>query len=80
MKLIADLHLHSKYSRACSKELDIPNMVKYAKIKGVNLMGTGDFQHPKWQSSSFYLTFNVMIDNTANMIPIIQNLVTILLS
>ena len=37
-------------------------------------------QHPKWQSSSFYLTFNVMIDNTANMIPIIQNLVTILLS
>ena len=41
--------MHSKYSRACSKELTIPNMEKYAKIKGVGLMGTGDFQHPKWQ-------------------------------
>jgi len=49
MEIIADLHMHSKYSRACSKELTIPNMAKYAKIKGVNLMGTGDFQHPKWQ-------------------------------
>lgn len=41
--------MHSKYSRACSKNLDIPHMEKYAKIKGVNLMGTGDFQHQKWQ-------------------------------
>jgi uncharacterized protein (TIGR00375 family) len=49
MEYISDLHLHSKYSRACSKDLNIENMEKYAKIKGVNLMGTGDFQHPKWQ-------------------------------
>ena len=49
MEIIADLHMHSKYSRACSKDLDIPNMAKYARIKGINLMGTGDFQHPKWQ-------------------------------
>ncbi len=49
MEIISDLHLHSKYSRACSKDLDIPHMEQYAKIKGVNLMGTGDFQHPKWQ-------------------------------
>ena len=49
MEIISDLHLHSKYSRACSKDLDIENMEKYARIKGVNLMGTGDFQHPKWQ-------------------------------
>jgi len=41
--------MHSKYSRACSKDLDINNMARYAKIKGVDLMGTGDFQHPKWQ-------------------------------
>jgi len=49
MEIISDLHLHSKYSRACSKDLDIRNMEKYARIKGVNLMGTGDFQHPEWQ-------------------------------
>ncbi|NTV24121.1 MAG: DNA helicase UvrD [Nanoarchaeota archaeon] len=48
MEFISDLHLHSKYSRACSKDLDIKNMEKYARLKGVNLMGTGDFQHPKW--------------------------------
>jgi len=46
--LIGDLHLHSKYSRACSKDLSFENLVKWAKIKGVNLLGTGDFTHPKW--------------------------------
>ena len=61
MEIIADLHMHSKYSRACSKELDIPNMAKYAKIKGVNLMGTGDFQHPKWQR---HLKENLTEDDT----------------
>ncbi|MFH0874498.1 MAG: endonuclease Q family protein [archaeon] len=48
MKIISDLHIHSKYSRACSKDLDIKNLEKYAKIKGINLLGTGDFTHPKW--------------------------------
>ncbi|MFH1210882.1 MAG: endonuclease Q family protein [archaeon] len=46
--IIGDLHIHSKYSRACSTSLDIPNLEKYARIKGVNLLGTGDFTHPKW--------------------------------
>ncbi|MDP2925915.1 MAG: endonuclease Q family protein [Nanoarchaeota archaeon] len=46
--IFSDLHIHSKYSRACSKELDFPNLVKWAKIKGLNLLGTGDFTHPKW--------------------------------
>ena len=44
----ADLHLHSKYSRACSKDLTIENLVKWAKIKGLNILGTGDFTHPIW--------------------------------
>jgi len=48
MKLIADLHIHSKYSRACSKDLSFEKLEKYARIKGLNLMGTGDFTHPKW--------------------------------
>jgi len=48
MKIISDLHLHSRFSRACSKDLNIENLEKYARIKGVNLLGTGDFQHPSW--------------------------------
>jgi uncharacterized protein (TIGR00375 family) len=47
-EIIADLHLHSKYSRACSKDLDIKNLVKWGRIKGISLLGTGDFTHPEW--------------------------------
>ena len=46
--IISDLHIHSRYSRACSKNIDIENLEKYARIKGVNLLGTGDFTHPLW--------------------------------
>lgn len=48
MKIIADLHIHSKHSRATSNTLDIDNLEKYARIKGIDLLGTGDFTHPKW--------------------------------
>jgi uncharacterized protein (TIGR00375 family) len=48
MKIFSDLHIHSRFSRATSRELNIQNLVKYAKIKGVNLLGTGDFTHPSW--------------------------------
>ena len=48
MKVISDFHIHSRYSRATSKQLDIPNLVKYAKIKGIGLLGTGDFTHGLW--------------------------------
>lgn len=46
MEIIADLHIHSKYSRATSGNISFENLRKYALIKGVNLLGTGDFQHP----------------------------------
>jgi uncharacterized protein (TIGR00375 family) len=46
--LISDLHLHSSYSRACSKNINFENLVKWARIKGVGLLGTGDFTHPEW--------------------------------
>lgn len=46
--VFADLHIHSRFSRACSKNITIENLVKYAKIKGLNLLGTGDFTHPFW--------------------------------
>ncbi|MFH1432673.1 MAG: endonuclease Q family protein [archaeon] len=48
MKYIADLHIHSRYSRACSKDINIENLEKYARLKGVGLLGTGDFTHPEW--------------------------------
>lgn len=46
--LIGDLHIHSRFSRACSKDLNLDNLVKWANIKGIDLLGTGDFTHPKW--------------------------------
>lgn len=46
--MIADLHIHGKYSQATSKQLDFANLEKYARMKGINLLGTGDFTHPKW--------------------------------
>jgi len=48
MRIIADFHIHSKYSRATSNQLNIQNLEKYARIKGLSLLGTGDFTHPKW--------------------------------
>lgn len=48
MKYFADLHIHSKYSRATSRELNIQNLEKFARIKGIDILGTGDFQHPRW--------------------------------
>ncbi len=48
MKIFADLHLHSKYSRATSDNLNLEYVERYGKIKGLNLVGTGDFQHPLW--------------------------------
>jgi uncharacterized protein (TIGR00375 family) len=48
MRVIADLHIHGRFSRATSKALDIPSLEKWARIKGVTLLGTGDFTHPEW--------------------------------
>jgi uncharacterized protein (TIGR00375 family) len=46
--IYADLHIHSKYSQGTSKNLDLESLEKWARIKGINLLGTGDFTHPKW--------------------------------
>ena len=48
MKFIADLHVHSKYSRATAKNLDLENLYLWAQYKGIQIVGTGDFVHPKW--------------------------------
>ena len=48
MKVIADLHIHGRYSRATSEQMCITEIARFSKIKGLNLVGTGDFTHPKW--------------------------------
>ncbi len=48
MQFVADFHLHSKYSRATSKDMDLENLDKWARIKGIKVLGTGDFTHPEW--------------------------------
>ena len=47
--LIADLHIHSRFSRATSRECDAPHPDLWARRKGVDLLGTGDFTHPAWR-------------------------------
>jgi uncharacterized protein (TIGR00375 family) len=48
MPFIADFHIHSRYSRATSKEMDLEHLVPWAKLKGISLLGTGDFTHHIW--------------------------------
>ncbi|MBI2624840.1 MAG: DNA helicase UvrD [Candidatus Nealsonbacteria bacterium] len=48
MKFVADFHIHSRFARATSKDLNLENLDKWAKIKGIKVLGTGDFTHPLW--------------------------------
>ncbi|MCL1978430.1 MAG: endonuclease Q family protein [Candidatus Bathyarchaeota archaeon] len=48
MRVIADLHIHGRYSRATSSQMNLLEIARYSKIKGLNLIGTGDFTQPDW--------------------------------
>jgi len=48
MRIIADLHIHSKYSRAVSQQMDIDTISQWARWKGIDIVGTGDFTHAGW--------------------------------
>jgi PHP family Zn ribbon phosphoesterase len=48
MRFIADFHIHSKYARATSIDMDLEHLDYWAKVKGINVLGTGDFTHPLW--------------------------------
>jgi DNA helicase II / ATP-dependent DNA helicase PcrA len=48
MRQIADLHIHSKFSRACSKDLTLENIDKACRMKGIDIIATGDFTFPEW--------------------------------
>jgi PHP family Zn ribbon phosphoesterase len=49
VKFIADFHIHSKFSRATSPDLDPENLFIFSMIKGISLLGTGDILHPRWR-------------------------------
>ena len=51
MKFVADFHIHSKYSRATSPQMDLEHLNAAAKIKGIKVLGTADFSHPEWFKS-----------------------------
>jgi len=53
MRFIADFHIHSPYSRATSRLLSLENIVSWAVKKGITVVGTGDFTHPKWLSEIY---------------------------
>jgi uncharacterized protein (TIGR00375 family) len=48
LQVFADLHIHSRFSRATSKKMDVEGIARFAEIKGLNVVGTGDFTHPEW--------------------------------
>jgi len=48
MRFIADFHIHSKYSRATSPQMDLEHLDEEGKRKGIQVLGTGDFTHPEW--------------------------------
>jgi DNA helicase-2/ATP-dependent DNA helicase PcrA len=47
-ELIVDLHVHSHHSRATSKDCNFEGLYRWGKLKGINIIGTGDFTHPSW--------------------------------
>ena len=47
-EFVADLHIHSRYAYACSKNLTLANIAAAARVKGIELLATGDFTHPAW--------------------------------
>ncbi len=47
-RYVADLHIHSRFSRATSKNLTIRNLAAWGRVKGIDVLGTGDFTHPEW--------------------------------
>ncbi|HML02212.1 MAG TPA: endonuclease Q family protein, partial [Candidatus Bathyarchaeia archaeon] len=48
MRVIADLHMHSRFSRATSAKMNVKEIARFARIKGLDVVGTGDFTHPRW--------------------------------
>jgi len=61
MRFIADLHIHSRYSRATSRDMSPESIWRWAQLKGITVIGTGDFTHPKW-----FKELNEKLESTGN--------------
>ena len=48
MQFTIDVHLHSRFARATSRDLNPSNLHKWSALKGVDVVGTGDYTHPEW--------------------------------
>ena len=53
MEIISDLEIHSRFARACSTQINIENLEKYARIKGINLLKVKDFTKEVWNGPEF---------------------------
>ena len=71
MRYIADLHIHSKYSRACSKDLELPKIDHWAKIKGIQIVGTADWTHPFWLKHLKQADFDLYVQILAYKFPLL---------
>ncbi|PIZ94794.1 MAG: DNA helicase UvrD [Candidatus Magasanikbacteria bacterium CG_4_10_14_0_2_um_filter_37_12] len=76
MQQILDLHIHSKYSRACSKNLELPSIARACETRGIDIVATGDFTHPGWFAhmkerlvEDIAGVFKLRIPNTNNQTP-----------
>src|SRR3990172_13428134 len=68
MRIIADLHIHSRYSRATSKEMTLETLAFWAKLKGIGLIGTGDFTHP-----AHFASIEEKLEPTGNGLFVLKN-------
>src|SRR3989337_2017097 len=68
MRIIADLHIHSRYSRATSREMTLESLALWAKLKGIGLIGTGDFTHP-----AHFASIEEKLEPTGNGLFVLKN-------
>lgn len=91
MEYIADLHIHSPYSRATSKESTLAGLYGWAKLKGINVVASGDFTHPAWlaqlkellepaEPGFFRLKNEVLLPSPFPEVPLSKNPLRFLLS
>ncbi len=69
MQKILDLHIHSRYSRACSQSLNLQNIAAACELRGIDIVTTGDFTHPKW----FESIHNELVEDTAGIYKLKNN-------